>query len=205
MLCHSLCTHTHICRPKTHFQYTLSTKTKRFFIRYVLMRFFLDVVVCQLQMFCYFLYACWHVCICWVQHTKPVWIVAALVRCRGKLFFFVRTMEKVYAVPELCFVVFGTLFFFRVFCSFGSFSLVNTPASTCLTDTNTPIHTHIHAFTQTHTCPSHDSLPPFRSIVASNIVNVLRLLLLSLDLENDYTNNKQQNYVYTHCSEKLKK
>lgn len=52
------------------------------------MRFFLDVVVCQLQMFCYFLYACWHVCICWVQHTKPVWIVAALVRCRGKLFFF---------------------------------------------------------------------------------------------------------------------
>lgn len=99
----------HTCRPGTHFQYTLSTKTKRFFIRYVLMRFFLDVVVCQLQMFCYFFYACWQcVCVYMLSSTNKTGLslVAALACCRGKLFFFIRTMEKVYTVSVLCFVVF---------------------------------------------------------------------------------------------------
>lgn len=144
------------------------------------------------QMFCYFFYASW-ACVFEFNIQKPVYSLRCCYCCRGKLFFRIRTMGKKFTVFQCCALLYLKLFLFSRLVLFHSPAQ---PASTCAQIQTYETHSHINS--------------------RQNEVSAIYFVRASfkygcrcggccsfLDLVNDYTNNKQQNYVQS--SEKLKK
>lgn len=97
-------------------------------------------------------------------------------------------MEKVYTVSECC-----ALLYLEVFSSF----LIHLVLFHSSAHQHQCVQTHIqlHIFIQySHT--RHSTLSLTFSFVQASIMAVDVVVVVLLDLVNDYTNNKQQNYVH---------